>query len=195
MSFVRSCGLLVVLAFVLVSISCGGEPPDSEMQQAQGALDAARAAGAERYAAEEFLAAVDALKRAHAAAADRDYRLALNNALDSRDRAKNATRMAADGKAAARVDADHALTAAADALADAQATAKAAESLRPSANALGAVRTAISHAETRLQEARSAFDKGDYMVAAAQAKAVTSDLTVATSDLERAIPGSARRRR
>ena len=57
------------------------------MQQAQGAIDAARAAGADQYAREEFTAAEDALKRSHEAVAQRDYRQALNTALDARERA------------------------------------------------------------------------------------------------------------
>ena len=71
-------------------MACGGEPPDKEMQQAQGAIDAARAAGADQYAHEEFAAAQEALTHANEAVEQRDYRLALNHALDSRERAQNA---------------------------------------------------------------------------------------------------------
>ena len=191
----RACGLPFLIGLTLFSIACGGEPPDNEIQQAQGALDAARAAGADRYAVDEFKAAEDALKRAHDAVADRDYRLALNNALDSRDRAQNAVRQAAAGRAAQRVEADRSLSAAIDALAAARTRTKGAEGSRPAAKALDAARAAISHAEALLQEARSAFDKSDYMVAAAQARAVTNALTVATSDLDAAAAGSTHRRR
>ena len=45
--------------------------PNKEMDQAQGAIDAARAAGAERYAANEFDAATAALKKANDAVAAR----------------------------------------------------------------------------------------------------------------------------
>ena len=47
-------------------VFCAGcsEPPQKEMSEAQGAIDAARAAGAERYAVEEFRAATTALKSA-----------------------------------------------------------------------------------------------------------------------------------
>ena len=71
-----------------------GDPPDKEMQQAQGAIDAARAAGADQYARDEFTAAEDALKRAHEAVDQRDYRQALNNALDARERAQTAAKEA-----------------------------------------------------------------------------------------------------
>src|SRR2546430_13034827 len=53
-----------------------------------------------------FSAATEALKNAHAAVEARDYRLALNYALDARDRAQAAARDAADRKATARSDAD-----------------------------------------------------------------------------------------
>lgn len=92
-----------VLTIALAAGGCAG-PPNKEMDQAQGALDAARAAGAEEYAPAEYAAAADALKRSHEAVAQSDYRLALNHALDSRERAQNAARQAADGKAQARAE-------------------------------------------------------------------------------------------
>ncbi len=87
-----------VVVAALALASCGS-PPDREMQQAEGAIEAARAAGADQYARDEFAAAQDLLKRAGEAIAQRDYRLALNYALDSREQAQNAARLAADGKA------------------------------------------------------------------------------------------------
>src|SRR5581483_6903422 len=108
-----------VVALALATFACGS-PPDKEMQQAQGAIDAARAAGADQYAHDEFVAAEDSLKHAREAVADRDYRLALTHALDSRERAEEAAKQAADHKASARVDADHALTATSAALGEAR---------------------------------------------------------------------------
>jgi hypothetical protein len=74
------------------------------MDQAQGAIDAARAAGAERYASTEFAAATTALKNANDAVEQGDYRLALNHAIDSREQAQNAARVAADTRAKVRAD-------------------------------------------------------------------------------------------
>src|SRR5215470_14405074 len=90
----RSVAVLAALA-ALTAAACG-DPPDKEIQQAQGAIDAARAAGADVYAHDEFAAAEQALKNANDAVAQRDYRLALNHALDARDRAKTAATQAAD---------------------------------------------------------------------------------------------------
>ena len=63
------------------------------MDQAQGAIDAARAAGAEQFAKEEFAAAVDSLRRSEEAVTQGDYRLALSLAIDGRGRAQNAAKL------------------------------------------------------------------------------------------------------
>jgi hypothetical protein len=72
---------LVALIFATLFAAACSEPPSKEMNQAQGAIDAARAAGAEQYAADELKAAVDALAQYEVAVTARDYRLALAHAL------------------------------------------------------------------------------------------------------------------
>jgi hypothetical protein len=186
--------MVVAITAACTFPSCG-TPPDREIERAQGALDAARVVGADRYAAEEFTAAQDALKRAHDAVAQRDYRLALSNALDSRERAQNAAKLAADGKGAARVDADRALSAANGALAAARAALKVAEASRTAGKTLSAARLTIGDAERHLQEARTAFERADYTDAVSAASAVTSALTAATSDLTTGNTPASRRRR
>ena len=89
MSFVRRLRLPLVLTAVLLTSACG-DPPDKELQQARSAIESARGAGAEVYARDEFGAAETALKSATEAVDQRDYRLALNRALDARERAQNA---------------------------------------------------------------------------------------------------------
>jgi ABC-type phosphate transport system auxiliary subunit len=91
------------LAIVVSTIACAS-PPQREIDQAQGAIDAARAAGAEQYASTEYAAATEALKQANDAVTGRDYRLALNYALESREQAQNAARTAADTRAKLRGD-------------------------------------------------------------------------------------------
>ena len=48
---------------MLLTTACGDDPPNKELQQAQQAIDAAKAEGAERYAKDEFTASQDAIKR------------------------------------------------------------------------------------------------------------------------------------
>jgi hypothetical protein len=65
------------LACLLLVLTACTSPPNKEMDQAQGAIDAARAAGADRYASTEFTAATTALKSANDAVAQGDYRLSM----------------------------------------------------------------------------------------------------------------------
>jgi hypothetical protein len=98
------------LACLLVALaSACTSPPQREIDQAQGAIDAARAAGAERYAATELAAANTALKNANAAVEQGDYRLALNHAIDSREQAQNAARVAADTRVKLRGDVERSM--------------------------------------------------------------------------------------
>jgi len=187
----------LVLSLALLAAVAGaacGDPPDKEMQQAQGAIDAARAAGADQYAREEFTAAEEALKRSHTAVDQRDYRQALNAALDARERAQAAAKESVNKKATARADAIKALADADAALHDARAKFKAAEAAHAPPRALTLGRKAIDTGETAVQEARTAFDKGDYLAAIDTARAVPGQLRAATRGLE-ATPATGGRRR
>ena len=175
----------VLLGTILVLLTaCGGEPPEKEMQQAQGAIDAARAAGASQYAPDEFKAAVTALDHARQAADARDYRQALNDALDSRERAQEAARQSAENMAAARVDADRAIAAAASLLTTHRKRATELEAARVPARTLAESREQLAAAETRLQEARAAFDRQDYPGAKATAEATSQALATLGHALE-----------
>ena len=192
MSLRRLLLSLAVLAAV-AGTACG-DPPDKEMQQAQGAIDAARAAGADQYATEEFTAAETALKHSHDAVDQRDYRQALNNALDARERAQAAAKESVNKKAIARADATKALLDAEGAMHDARARLKTAETARIAMRTLANGRKAIDNGETAVQEARTAFDKGDYLKSIEIARRVPADLGPATRDLDAAAAAGGRRR-
>jgi len=153
-----------VSAVIVASCLSGAcsSPPDKEIEEAAEAIDAARAASADTYSKTEFTASTEALKNAHAAVTDRDYRQALNYALDAKARAQTATRDAAERKAAAKLDADRALRNAALALVDAQARLKSAQAARKPPKTVAALRKATADAEGPVQEARAAFERGEY---------------------------------
>ncbi len=155
------CALL--LPAILLAAACS-EPPQKELDRAQGAIDAARAAGAEQYAPEAFAAATTALSEAHEAVAQRDYRLALTRALDAGDRAQDAAKGAADGKARARSEAEAATNAAAATLARLQARINADRGRTPKRD-LAAGRRTQHDAELTLQKTRAAIGAGDFLVA------------------------------
>jgi hypothetical protein len=191
----RARSWFIVVALTAATLACGGDPPDKEMQQAQGAIDAARAAGAEQYAHDEFAAAQEALKHASEAVDDRDYRQALNYALDSRERAQNAAAMAADGKAAARVDADRAINAATSAVNALAQKLKPSDGAHPPARATAAPRKGLTDAERALQEARAAFATADYVVARKKAGEASQSVAAASKALDGAAGSATRRRR
>jgi hypothetical protein len=157
----RAVRRLALVILTILSASCA-EPPSKEMNQAQGAIDAARAAGADRFAAAEFTAATDALKRSEEAVASGDYRQALSHAIDSRERAQNAAKMAVDGRADARGHAERAIAEVATLLARAQAQIKAADTAQLGARILREPRATVAAAEKMLQEARTALKNEDY---------------------------------
>ena len=170
----------------LVLLAACSEPPNKELDRAGGAIDAARAAGAEQYAPEAFAAATNALKQANDAVAQRDYRLALTRALDASARAQEAARGAADGKARARSDADAALLAAAAALTKLEARLFAVTPRLARADATQA-RTAHAELEGALQEARAAFSTGAYL----DAKKAATDVTAGIAAQMKGLDGTA----
>jgi hypothetical protein len=188
----RASSLIIAFALAAAALACGGDPPDKEMQQAQGAIDAARAAGADQYAHDEFAAAQEALKHANEAVNDRDYRQALNFALDSRERAQNAAAMAADGKAAARVDADRAINAATGAVNELAQKLKTPD---PSRRAAAPLRKGLADGERALQEARAAFGTADYPTARKKAGEASEAVAAANKALDGSAGAANRRRR
>ena len=160
----RSSRAITCVAALFLSVACGA-PPNQEMDQAQGAIDAARAAGADRYATTEYTAATDALKNANDAVAVGDYRLALNYALDSREHAQNAARGAADTKARVRGEVERGITEITALIAQARLRLAAAERARVTRRLLQQPRAELAAAEAALQKTGEAVGAEDYLAA------------------------------
>lgn len=187
----RLTTLLCVLAL------CAGcsEPPQKEIDRAQGAIDAARAAGAEQYAPDEFGAATTSLQQAHDAVVQRDYRLALSRALDASERAQQAAKQAADGKARARSEAESAVTTTAAAIQQLRSAMKAAEPLRPPASVLAAARKTAEAADAALQEARALLKEDRYLEARDTLKGVQERINAQLQQVNEAVKARAGKRR
>ena len=185
------------LALVMVVLSTGcAEPPNKEINQAQGAIDAARAAGADRFASAEFIAATDALKRSEEAVTAGDYRLALNHAIDSRERAQSAAKMAVEGRANARGQAERAVQEVATLLSRAETELKDPDVARMNSRTLRAPRATVAAARERLQEARSALAREDYEAVKTALGNTAAELQAAMSAIDAAAsPGGTRRKR
>jgi hypothetical protein len=182
-----------VLASLLIT-ACG-DPPNKEMDQAQGAIDAARAAGADRYAATEYTAATDALKRSQDAVAQRDYRLALNEALDSREHAQNAARAGADTKAQLRAEVERDMAQIAALIAEANTRLAAATRARVPRRVLDGPRQELAAVDESVQKAGEAVKAGDYLSAKTALQGVQERITRAVSALRPPATQSSRRAR
>jgi hypothetical protein len=190
----RRWSLPASLVAALLVVGCA-EPPNKEMDQAQGAIDAARAAGAEQYAREEYTAAVDALKRAHDAVGQSDYRLALNNALDSRERAQNAARQAADGKAQTRAEVERAHAEVTNLLTVVRARIEVARKTRAPRRVVTAATQALASIEADVQKAGEAMKAGDYLTVRPLLRDIRGRINKTITGLDEATTQQSPRRR
>ena len=145
----------------VVAMACAN-PPLKEMNQAQAALEAAEAKGAARHAGDEYSAAVEALQRSRDAVTRRDYRLALNDALDSRERAQNAARLASE---ASQQEVEHLMTRVTSLIVAGYARLSVAKLANASGSLLHQVTVALTAVEADLQEAGALAEAGDYQTA------------------------------
>ena len=150
---------------VALAVTACADPPNKEMDQAQGAIDAARAAGADRYASGEYTAATDALKRSQDAVTQRDYRQALNEALDSREHAQNSAREAADTKAQVRGEVERDMAQIAALIAEANTRMAAATRARVPRRILDGPRQELAAVDESVQKAGAAMRADDYLAA------------------------------
>lgn len=188
-----SVSVAALLFFLSLLVACA-TPPTREMDQAQGSIDAARAAGADRYATEQYDAAVKALQNAQDAVAQRDYRLALNHALDSRDRAQRAAKEAASQQALQRSAAERRLGQVTASLDQAKQRLTAAEGARVPRRSLAAARTAIAEAEASLQKAGTAIQQDNYKVSQDELAESAKNLESAMAEIDTVMKTRPRRR-
>ena len=184
------------LALLLLVLTACGTPPHKEMDQAQGAIDAARAAGAERYATEELTAATTSLTAATQAVDQRDYRLALNHALESREHAQNAARLSAETQGKLRAEVDRTTLEVTNLLAQANGRLTTAEKTRVPRRVITETRRAIATAKEEMQKAGVASQAGDIPAAQAVIASAKQRLSDVIAQLDTALRGqNARRRR
>jgi hypothetical protein len=185
--------LLAIVILLLFTAGCS-EPPQKEIDQAQGAVDAARTAGADTYAAMEFSAAVASLDKARAAVEQRDYRQALNYAIDSRQRANDAARQAAEAKGRAKHDIEAQYGEVATRANRLQAVLRTAETGGATAKALSPGQAALRDARASLQKASAAISAGNYAAAGQVLTEVRGKIDAAITEVQNIPPRPARKR-
>lgn len=165
------------------------------MDRAQGAIDAARAAGADRYAPDEYAAAVNSLKLAEDAVAQRDYRLALNHALESHMHAENAAREGASNRARVRSEVEREMAEIAGLLAQANARVTSAGTSRVPRGIVTDARRRLSQINDDVQKAGEAMKKDDYLEAQPLLTGVKQRIQSVIAAIDKGMPQSSRRRR
>jgi colicin import membrane protein len=179
----------------VLGLAACSKPPEQAMQAGSAALEQAKAAGAETYAADALQKAQDALNRADAEKKAQDEKFVLFRSYKTSEQLYNeakteldaATQAAAAGKEQAKADATKAVDDAKAAVAAAnEALAKAPKSkdtkadLELWANDLGTYATSITEAET-------AIGSEDFLGAKAKAESVTAKAGEITTIIEAAI--------
>ena len=176
-------------------VAACAEPPNKEIGQAQGAIDTARAAGADRYAPDEYKAATEALAQAGDAVNVRDYRLALNHAIESRDHAQNAAREAAEARARIRGDVERSMAEVAALLAQANTKVAAAEQARVPRRSLREVQQSLARVNADVQKAGAAMQANDYMGAQPTLAGIKPRLEAIIASLEKLTTSQSPRRK
>lgn len=190
----RPARVLSLIALCSLLLGCA-EPPQKEMHQAQGAIDAARAAGADRYAATELGEAVTALQASETAVTQKDYRLALSHAIDSRERAQNAAKVAGETRARARGDAERVVAEASVRLTQARARLDQPALAKLPRRTLTDLGRTLDGADTIMQEARAALEAEDYPRSIEHAERVSALVKETIGRLEEAQATAAAPRR
>ena len=165
------------------------------MNLAQGAIEAARAAGADQYAPQEFAGAVEALQQSEQAVTQRDYRLALSRAIDSRERAQSAAKAAVVARAKARGDAERVIAVVAIQLTQAHERLKDPVIARLPRRVLDNAQRTLAAADKAMQEARAALASDDYAKALQHANDASAQIQQASGTLDSSGGGATQQRR
>jgi chromosome segregation ATPase len=176
--------IALILAVLLLGATGCSEPPRKEIDQAQAAVDLALASGADKYAAEEYTAAAAGLQKARAAVDLRDYRQALSDAIDARQRAQDAIKQAVAGKARARQAAEASMREVTARVRQLQSHFETAEAAHVPPKELRPSRAALADVQKSLQEARTEIGAGNYDKAAAVLSEVRKKLDAAGREVE-----------
>lgn len=164
MSTARYRRLALALLCLMGPLFGCAAPPTKELSQAEGAIAAARAAGAAAYATADLQAAEATLARAHAEVTQRDFRAALGHALDASARAQVAATAAVEQRVKARLAADQTLDDFASLIEKLDAALATPEAKRVPAPARRSAAAAVTTALTALREAREAVERDDLAV-------------------------------
>ena len=170
---------VIPLGLLLLALAACSEPPQKEIDEARSAIEAAQAAGAQTYAAEEYAGAQATLDKARASVEQRDYRQALSYAIDARQRAIEASRLVPEARARAKAAAEADVKKTADSVTHLESVLRAAKDAGTPAQELRPARETLEAAQRVLQEARTTLDARKYAEAGALVRGVRENVDTA----------------
>ena len=185
----RNQRILAILFLAGVLLVACAAPPTREMDEAQAAIESARSAGAEQYASDEYNAALVALKQARDAVGQRDYRRALDQALDSRERAQSAAKQTADQKARLRGGTERTLAEVTVLLDQTNGRLAEASAARVPRRTLMALHVTVVAVNNGVQEAGVALKAEEYEAAGEQLSVAAVQLRAVLEELDAAMIG------
>jgi len=192
---VKALLTVVVVVFAMTLMLGCAKVPQQELDAAKAALDAAKAAEADRYAVPEFNAAKDSLNAATAEIEKQNSKFALfrsysrtkdllTKVLNGANAAKEA---AAVNKEKVRVEAQDLLAQSTTVVDDVKKLMKKAPRGKEGRAALEAMNAELTAVEASLAEASTAMTGGDYLTARDKAQAGVQKLNSLAEELKTAI--------
>lgn len=188
----RVVSLFWALASMALIVGCGGEPPTSDLAAAKQALDAARAAGAEKFASSDYSAAQGAYGGAEQAVNTEAEKLFKNfdqakgMIADAKAKADRAKAAAEAEKGRLRSAAEGAISAAASSVQQARAGVDAAPAGKGTEGDIEQLRADLGGADADINAARSAVSSEDFDQAQARAKSAQDKAAQVASGVQAA---------
>lgn len=171
---------------------CGGDPPQADLDAATAALNAARSAGAEKYASGELSSAqsaYDDAKAAFTAEAEKmfkDWAAVTPKLADAKNKADRAASAATQAKGRAKTGAESAIAAASTAVQAARASLDAAPAGKGTEGDIEQLRSSLDAADADLNTARSSVSREDFASAVSQANGAKGKAEAVATGVETA---------
>ncbi len=190
----RVFSLLAVLLAVGLTLGCGGDPPKADLDAASQALQAARDAGAEKYADNELASAqraFDDAKSAYDVEAEKWFKnwdeVVKPGLADATGQANAAAASATEAKNAAMSAAEAAIAEAAAAVEQTRGSLEAAPAGKGTEVDIEQLKTDLGGADSDLAAARAAVDSEEFEEATAKANSAMSTAEAVASGVEQAV--------
>jgi len=187
----KRLSVIVLATFVLLALAGCSKPPEMEMQNANAAFDAARAAEAEAYVPDAYRAAMDSLNAAMAMKQEQDGKFALFRSygkakalfIKADAMAKQVAQDAAVEKEKVKNEVTTLLTEAKTALDEADAAMKKAPRGKGTKADLELIAADLTATKAGYDDAMNDFNAGKYLVARSKVQTVISKARGITAEI------------